>query len=343
MIKKILLVLVSAAVVAAVSRAGAEASPGTAAMPSAQASSGPASITAPDRYVVRVWNKDSGLPGISVRALAMTRDGFIWIGTEAGLVRFDGVRFELFDQYNSPELKESRILSLHEDARGVLWAGTDGGGLCAVSGGEWRCIGQGEGLRDLHVAAVTSDSAGRLWAGTEYGVHRFDGTKVDLFGLDEGLSNNIITALSAGAGEGGDARLWAGTMWGGLASIRGGEVRLYDSRNGLGNLSVQSLLASPGGDVWIGTMKGLYRLSIGENRIVPVPGIGDHPVTALCAAPDGSLLVGTMIEGLKAMSGSEIADLFAGGDLADCHVRSILAAPGGQIWAGTEKTGLVTA
>jgi AraC-like DNA-binding protein/streptogramin lyase len=130
-------------------------------------------------------------------------------------------------------------------------------------------------------------------------------------------------------------------MWGGLASMEDGKVQLYDLKDGLGDLSVQSLLATPAGDVWIGTMKGLYRLSAEEKGIVPVPGIGDYPVTALCAAPDGSLLVGTMVEGLKAMTGSRWIDLFPEGDLADCHVRSILSPPDGQIWVGTEKSGLV--
>jgi len=341
MIKKILLVLLSAAAVASVSRAGVQGSTGAAGAPVVRTSSAASSIPAADRYVTHVWNSVSGLPGSSVRALVMTGDGFIWIGTEAGLVRFDGVRFELFDQYNSPALKDSRILSLHEDALGALWVGSDGGGLCSVSGGDWRCVGLREGLRDLHIIAITSDASGRLWAGTEYGVHCFDGTKVDLFGLDEGLSNNIITALSAGPGNGGRARVWAGTMWGGLAAMEDGKVQLYDLKDGLGDLSVQSLLATPAGDVWIGTMKGLYRLSAEEKGIVPVPGIGDYPVTALCAAPDGSLLVGTMVEGLKAMTESRWIDLLPDGDLADCHVRSILSPQDGQILVGTEKTGLV--
>ncbi len=341
MIKKILLVLL----LIAVPRAGSQGKgASTGAVPRSAAAStftSSGSFVDPDIYVARVRDAASGLPGSSVRALAMTADGFLWIGTEAGLARFDGVRFELFDQYNSTALKDSRILSLHEDAGGVLWTGSDGGGLCAVSGGDWRCIGQQEGLRNLHVSAIAGDGAGRLWAGTEYGVHCFDGAKTDLFGLDEGFSNNIITALSIGPGDEGRERIWAGTLWGGLAAIEGDAVQLYDFNDGLEDLSVQSLLATPEGDVWIGTMKGLYRWSIEEKRITSVPGLGDYPVTALCEAPGGILLVGTMVEGLKAVAGPNAVDLFAGGDLADCHVRSILAWPDGQIWAGTESMGLV--
>ena len=276
-----------------------------------------------------------------MRALAVTRDGFIWVGTEAGLARFDGVSFVVFDQWNSPALRDSRILSLYKAVDGALWIGTDGGGLCAVGDGEWRCIGEKEGLRSPHVRAITGDGAGRLWVGTEYGVHRIDGEKIDVFGLDEGLSNNIITALAISPSKDGHERLWAGTMWGGLASIEDGVVQLFDFNDGLGDLSVQSLFAQSSGDIWIGTMKGLFRFSNDEKRIRFVPGVDDCPVTALASGPDGSLLVGTMTEGLKILEGSTFTDLFADDDLADSYVRSILVTSDGFIWAGTESEGLV--
>ena len=295
----------------------------------------------PGRCVARVWGAGSGLPGSSVRALAVTRDGFIWAGTEAGLARFDGASFVVFDQWNTPALGDSRILSLYRAVDGALWIGTDGGGLCAVGDGEWRCLGEREGLRSPHVRAIAGDGAGRLWVGTEYGVHLLDGEKIDVFGLDEGLSNNIITALAISPSKDGRERLWAGTMWGGLASIEDGAVQLFDFNDGLGDLSVQSLYVRSNGDVLIGTMKGIYRLSADEKRIRLVPGVDDCPVTALSSGPDGRLLVGTMTEGLKILDGSTFTDLFVDGDLADSHVRSILATPDGYVWAGTESEGLV--
>ena len=81
------------------------------------------------QYGHRVWHTDDGLPQDSVRAIAQTRDGYLWLGTQAGLTRFDGEHFTIFDRLNSP-LKHDHILVLCAARDGSLWIGTaDSGGL----------------------------------------------------------------------------------------------------------------------------------------------------------------------------------------------------------------------
>ena len=70
-----------------------------------------------------------GLPQSSAEALVQTQDGYVWIGTQEGLVRFDGARFTTYDRRNTPELRHNSILSLAEAPDGTLWAGTNGGGI----------------------------------------------------------------------------------------------------------------------------------------------------------------------------------------------------------------------
>jgi ligand-binding sensor domain-containing protein len=80
-------------------------------------------------YSQSVWHTADGLPQDSVRAIAQTRDGYLWIGTQAGLARFDGVHFTIFDPSNSP-LKHDHIMSLLGVRDGSLWIGTGNhGGL----------------------------------------------------------------------------------------------------------------------------------------------------------------------------------------------------------------------
>src|SRR5882757_5764582 len=76
---------------------------------------------APDRYLHDVWTTENGLPQNDVTNLIQTRDGYLWLGTNGGLVRFDGIRFTVFDTGNTPELRSSRILSLCEDRDGMVW------------------------------------------------------------------------------------------------------------------------------------------------------------------------------------------------------------------------------
>jgi ligand-binding sensor domain-containing protein len=81
------------------------------------------------QYAHDVWRDRDGLPQNTVQAIVQTRDGYLWLGTEAGLARFDGARFTVFDRKNTPELGHDHILALHESRDGGLWIGTRRGGL----------------------------------------------------------------------------------------------------------------------------------------------------------------------------------------------------------------------
>src|SRR6185503_10523171 len=87
------------------------------------------------QYVHDNWQTDQGLPQNTVQAICQTRDGYLWVGTQEGLVRFDGVRFTLFDKRNTPALTNHFILSIHEDRQGSLWVGVRGPGLVRLRGG----------------------------------------------------------------------------------------------------------------------------------------------------------------------------------------------------------------
>ena len=84
-------------------------------------------LKAISQYRHDVWQTDQGLPQNSVNAILQTRDGYLWLGTYQGLVRFDGQRFTVFQTGSTPELRSNRILALCEDQDGALWIGTSAG------------------------------------------------------------------------------------------------------------------------------------------------------------------------------------------------------------------------
>src|SRR5947208_16772099 len=90
------------------------------------------------QYVHNVWQTEQGLPQNSVQAVLQTRDGYLWFGTQEGLVRFDGVRFEIFDRSNTKALGHNDVAALLEDRLGTLWVGTSGGGLTWFKNGVFR-------------------------------------------------------------------------------------------------------------------------------------------------------------------------------------------------------------
>ena len=119
------------------------------------------------QYVHEVWQQEDGLPEDDVTTITQTRDGYIWLGTEAGLVRFDGNRFTVFDQSNTPELTSGFIHKLHEGRDGSLWIGTDAGGIYRLQNGKFTAYPTPDGLSNDTVLALCETDDGSLWIGTE--------------------------------------------------------------------------------------------------------------------------------------------------------------------------------
>src|SRR3984957_5723049 len=87
-----------------------------------------------DHYGHQVWRTDSGLPQNTVHSVLQTRDGYIWLGTEGGLVRFDGIDFVTFDAENTPQLASDIFYGLFDDSSGPLWISTASGLVSSTSG-----------------------------------------------------------------------------------------------------------------------------------------------------------------------------------------------------------------
>src|SRR5579862_2442465 len=89
-------------------------------------------------YTRRVWQASDGLPEQTVQAFAQTPDGYLWVGTTGGLVRFDGMHFTVFDRQNTPLMHENSVFCLKATRDGALWIGTEGGGIGRYAGGVFR-------------------------------------------------------------------------------------------------------------------------------------------------------------------------------------------------------------
>ena len=101
---------------------------------------------APAQYRFDVWDTDAGLPQNTVRAILQTRDGYLWLTTSDGLVRFDGVRFTVFNKANAEGIGSNRFTALYEATDGALWAGTEDGGIVRYAGGAFKTFTTADGL-----------------------------------------------------------------------------------------------------------------------------------------------------------------------------------------------------
>ncbi|WP_233278101.1 two-component regulator propeller domain-containing protein [Myxococcus stipitatus] len=286
------------------------------------------------QYSQDSWRSDDGLPQNSLLALAQTRDGYVWLGTWEGLVRFDGARFVVFDKRNTPELRSHAIKALAEDASGVLWVGTDQGLVAYVDGRFQRAPGASAPLEGVRVEELLVGE-GSLWVGTSGGLWQVPlGEGVARhFTEADGLPGSFVTAI---ARAGGDNRLWVGTK-AGVALLEGGQVLRtpFPVPGPAPHPEVTALYQDVSGTLWMGTDAGLFswngavvtRFTVAEG----LPAI----VTALFADSQGSLWVGTRRGGLVRREADGFSAPLHGAGLADAEVLSLLEDRDGSLWVGT--------
>lgn len=126
---------------------------------------GPVLTLASDEYKVAKWTTEQGLPQNTITKIIQTRDGYLWLGTFGGLVRFDGIKFTVFNTVNAPELKNQRINTLYEDRSGTLWIGSESGDIIRYRDGQFSVFKNA----DRNTGAVIEfflDSNGFLWVGS---------------------------------------------------------------------------------------------------------------------------------------------------------------------------------
>jgi signal transduction histidine kinase/ligand-binding sensor domain-containing protein len=114
------------------------------------------------QYRFSSWTVDNGLPQNTVYDIRQTRDGYLWLTTFDGLVRFDGVRFTVFNKGNAAGISSNRFLRLYEDVEGDLWAGTEDGGVVRYYQGRFASYGREQGLKSLNAYYLTGDPDGHV-------------------------------------------------------------------------------------------------------------------------------------------------------------------------------------
>jgi ligand-binding sensor domain-containing protein/signal transduction histidine kinase len=114
-------------------------------------------------FIVDSWNNREGLPQSSVLSVIQTKDGYLWLGTFNGLVRFDGSRFTVFDANNTPDLNSGRIVCLFEDSHTNLWIGTDTAAVMLVRDGKSQNFYIGRSGHEGRLMSVCEDAGGGIW------------------------------------------------------------------------------------------------------------------------------------------------------------------------------------
>jgi ligand-binding sensor domain-containing protein len=243
-------------------------------------------------YSRRIWQTQDGLPEEPVQALAQTPDGYLWIGTSGGLVRFDGAEMVVFSRENTPAMRENSIFCLLVSKNGDLWIGTEGGGLVRYRRGTFRRFSSEEGLSNSFVRSILEDRRGQFWVGTDDGLFRLQGDRLSRV---DGRSR-VRTVAVHDLLEDRRGRLWVGGS--SLLMLDSGSAVEYSLEGSASEHRVKSILETRDGALWVGTVSGLERLNPGGTgrfeRVREVSGT----VGVLREDHDGVLWIGTIGEGI---------------------------------------------
>ena len=286
------------------------------------------------QYSHAEWQIEDGLPQSTVRAIVQTRDGYIWLATEEGLLRFDGVRFTLFDKSNTSEITNHDIFALFEDRQGALWIGTQSRLLRFKDGKFIAYSTSNSGLANDRVRAIAEDSVGSLWIGTDGGLNRLINGQFTTYTTKQGLSDDgVLTIHKDRTGN-----LWIGTKRG-LNRYRDGVFSVFTTREGLSGDLVVSVYEDPENALWICTDGGLNRLKDGKITSYINKGLSNDFVGAIHEDRDGNLWFGTKT-GLDRFRGDRFTGNSTNSLLANKDIRAVFEDREGNLWLGTGGSGL---
>ena len=284
-------------------------------------------------FAFQSWRSEQGLPQDRVRALAQTSDGYLWVGTDDGVARFDGVRFVSF---GLPEgLPSGPVRTLFGDSHGSLWIGSVGEGLIRWQAGHFTTFTMADGLPSDSISALAEDNEGRLWIGTEAGLALWqDGQLTSLTAAEE-FKGKAITALFKDR----QGNMWLGATDAGVFQFQAGKfIPLTDAATKELLQDPHSLLVDKAGRIWIGAGDDFVLCRDGEQwRPYRIPRhFARSYACALGEEPDGTVWAGSVSEGLFEFREGKLVTINASRGLSDNSVESLLVDRDGNLWVGTE-------
>lgn len=298
------------------------------------------------QYIHNVWDSGDGMSQRSVKNIIQTRDGYIWLGTRSGLIRYDGKRFTVFDGGSVPQLSNDDIEALMEDRAGNLWIGTFGGGLVCKKArdGKYAAYNTKNGLSDNLIFGLEEDAEGGIWIATNSGLDRFINGKFQVYTTADGLSGDSVYSVSIEHVPG-NGPVWVGSKNGfDRFDPRTRQVRNYPDMR---NETVWTIYHDKNNKnrLWLGTQTGLTRFDIKEERFTRYStGLSrfDSQVRTIAQDRHNNLWIGTVGGGLGRMHPQTGAFSFLNVErgLTDNEVISLLEDREGNLWIGTFNGGL---
>lgn len=327
-------------------------------------------------YLREDWGSERGFPGGPINVIAQTPDGYLWMGTQKGLVRFDGREFHLISQSNSNGNLLGSVLGLITDSEGNLWVRLQGPGLLRYRDGKFEDFTYNFEIPEVAVTQMCRSADGQaVFATIMNGTLVFNQAKLEAIAPPPHLPNFVVMSIAPGpygqyflgtrdrglfriregrvsAVEGlprdwqvnavlsvGADRLWIGTDKG-LFSWSGGKLAHVGRNSSLRDRQILSMIQDSEGSVWVGTDRGLYRLDATDNFSPKTENFSDGgPVSSIFEDRENNIWAATS-RGLERLRNTVFTTFsVSDGPLGESN-GPVYADTDGRTWFAPAKGGL---
>lgn len=273
------------------------------------------------QYLHRIWQTPQGLPPAAIRSILHGRDGYMWLGTDRGVLHFDGISFTRIEGAG-----DTAVQQLVSDTNGNVWGISEGKGVFEYTRNGVQHFSTSNGLPSDFVTGIAAGRRGEMWVASTRGLARIDGSEAQAY---PGPSLSALALDRSGdvwaVGERGTLEHWNGSAF---------EQRRLPLLTA--GSTIQTLLFASDGTLWVGTSDGLLHESGQERRITRDDGLAGNTIFTLSQAQDGSILAGTN-EGFSRIRGADIESFGPKQGLSQSTVYAIAEDRQGSFWVGTKR------
>ncbi len=226
------------------------------------------------QYIIDDWTTLNGLPTNSLVDICQTQDGYIWISSYEGLLRFNGAEFTVFNTENTKAFKTNGIGALEESADGTLWITTQSSGLVSYKNGTFTSHNYDD-IQQLY-SVIHIDKKNRIWlASPQKGWFMFENGKYTPLNYSQDLKNIELTAIA----EQKDGTLWFASLQNGLMKYQNNKFTVYKKDNGLLSDWVNYVFIDENDLLWVATDVGLSTFD--EEKFTVIPEFAHNSISTI--------------------------------------------------------------
>jgi signal transduction histidine kinase/CheY-like chemotaxis protein/ligand-binding sensor domain-containing protein len=297
------------------------------------------------QYALDVWQEKEGLPQATVNVIKQTKDGYIWVGTNEGLCRFDGVRFVTFEDKQIDFVRKD-ILTLEEANDGTLWIGFMGG-TATLKDNKFTLLSENKhGLPGNSSAIITKDREGNMWLGLATGVWVYQFTSNTFISINKKFNSDMKSIKSIYHSK--DGSTWIGRKGVGVYQIKGGQLHQHSfhAKDGSRLSSIISISGSSDGTVWM-VAQGGYLIKYKNDQSV-VYDLRDEAAESKISTdviyvdPENMIWIGTREKGLCKFEGEKLVPYSnPNTNFSMSNIMALFTDKEGSLWIGTGIDGLL--